>query len=82
MADVFVSYVSENRAIAEKISRGLEGAGFSVWWDRHIRGGVDFAPEIARQLDAAKVVIVLWSKPPSSRGGYATRRSKRATRTS
>ena len=62
MSDVFVSYVSEDRAIAEKISRGLEGAGFSVWWDRHIRGGVDFAPEIARQLDAAKVVIVLWSK--------------------
>ena len=62
MADVFVSYISEDRATAEKISRGLEGAGFSVWWDRHIRGGVDFAPEIARQLDAAKVVIVLWSK--------------------
>jgi adenylate cyclase len=62
VADVFVSYVSEDRATAEKISRGLEGAGFSVWWDRHIRGGVDFAPEIARQLEAAKVVIVLWSK--------------------
>jgi len=36
VADVFVSYVSEDRAIAEKISRGLEGTGSSVWWDRHI----------------------------------------------
>ena len=61
MADVFVSYVSEDRAIAEKISRGLEGAGFSVWWDRHIHGGVGFRKEIDRQLDAAKVVVVLWS---------------------
>jgi TolB-like protein/Tfp pilus assembly protein PilF len=62
VADVFVSYVSEDRTIAEQISRGLDAAGFSVWWDRHIRGGVDFTPEIARQLDTAKVVIVLWSR--------------------
>lgn len=61
MADVFVSYVSEDRAIAEKISRGLEGAGFSVWWDRHIHGGVGFRKEIDRQLGAAKAVVVLWS---------------------
>jgi adenylate cyclase len=61
VADVFVSYVSEDRTIAEKISRGLEGAGFSVWWDRHIHGGVGFRKEIDRQLGAAKVVVVLWS---------------------
>lgn len=61
MADVFVSYVSEDRTIAEKISRGLEGAGFSVWWDRHIHGGVGFRKEIDRQLTEARVVIVLWS---------------------
>jgi len=62
VADVFVSYVSEDRGIAEKISRGLEGAGLSVWWDRHIPGGVDFTKEIDRQLDTARVVIVLWSR--------------------
>ncbi len=61
MADVFVSYANEDRAIAEKISRGLEGAGLSVWWDRHIQGGVRFRKEIDRQLGAAKVVLVLWS---------------------
>ncbi|HUK83228.1 MAG TPA: TIR domain-containing protein [Verrucomicrobiae bacterium] len=61
MADVFISYVSEDRATAEKISRGLEDAGYSVWWDRHIHGGVDFSTEIERQLNAAKVVVVLWS---------------------
>ena len=61
MADVFVSYVSEDRASAELIARGLEGAGLSVWWDRHIHGGVGFRKEIDRQLGAAKVVVVLWS---------------------
>ena len=61
MADVFVSYVNEDRTTAEKISRGLESAGFSVWWDRHIQGGVDFGKEIDRQLHAAKTVVVLWS---------------------
>jgi len=61
VADVFVSYVSEDRSIAEKIASGLEGAGFSVWWDRHIHGGVGFRKEIDRQLGAAKVVVVLWS---------------------
>ncbi len=61
MADVFVSYVSEDRATAERISLGLEAAGFSVWWDHKIRAGVDFRHEIGRQLEAAKVVVVLWS---------------------
>jgi len=61
VADVFVSYVSEDRSIAEKIASGLEGAGFSVWWDRHIHGGAGFRKEIDRQLGAAKVVVVPWS---------------------
>ena len=61
MPDVFVSYVREDHAIAEQISRGLEDAGLSVWWDRHLQGGAEFGPEIERQLDAAKTVVVLWS---------------------
>ena len=61
MADVFVSYTSEDRVVAQQIARGLEGAGFSVWWDRHIHGGVDFTTEIQRQLNAARIVVVLWS---------------------
>ena len=32
-----------------------------MWWDRHIHGGVGFRKEIDRQLDGAKVVVVLWS---------------------
>ena len=56
-----MSYVRQDRSFAEQVSRGLEAAGFTVWWDRHIHGGADFATEIDRELTAARVVIVLWS---------------------
>ena len=61
MADVFMSYVSQDRTIAEKVTRGLQAAGFSVWWDRDIYAGTDFAMEIDRELGVARFVIVLWS---------------------
>ena len=61
MADVFISYANEDRAIAEKIAAGLSGAGFSVWWDRHLLAGVRFQTEIKRQIEAARAVVVLWS---------------------
>jgi TolB-like protein len=61
LAEVFVSYVREDRAIAEKIANGLSNAGLSVWWDRHIQAGVKFNAEIDRQIAAARAVIVLWS---------------------
>jgi Flp pilus assembly protein TadD len=39
----------------------LEKAGHSVWWDRHIRGGAQYAQEIEAALKAAQKVVVLWS---------------------
>jgi hypothetical protein len=62
VADVFISYVAEDRVSAERIALGLEGVGYSVWWDRHIHGGANFGDEIEHQLNAAKIVLVLWSK--------------------
>ncbi|MEQ1930829.1 MAG: toll/interleukin-1 receptor domain-containing protein [Parvularculaceae bacterium] len=61
MADVFLSYASEDRAAASKIAAALIAEGFSVWWDRDLLGGADFAAAIGKELDAAKVVVVLWS---------------------
>ncbi len=40
----------------------MEAEGYSVWWDRHIAGGAEFSKDIERELAAAKVVIVAWSK--------------------
>jgi tetratricopeptide (TPR) repeat protein len=62
MAKVFLSYVREDLTTAKKIASALERAGHSVWWDRHIRGGAEFADEIDRALEAAEAVVVLWSK--------------------
>jgi adenylate cyclase len=62
MADVFISYARPDQAAAEKLAQLLIGAGHSVWWDRNIEGGAAFAKTIERELNAASVVVVLWSK--------------------
>ena len=62
MADVFLSYSSEDRGAAQAIAKALSTRGRSVWWDRSIPAGVDFFDAIKRQLDLAKCVIVLWSQ--------------------
>jgi tetratricopeptide (TPR) repeat protein len=62
MAKVFLSYVREDQIAARNVAAALELAAHEVWWDRHIRGGAEFAKEIDRALEAAEAVIVLWSK--------------------
>lgn len=61
MADVFISYAREDQTLARVLARGLEGKGFSVWWDRKIPAGNVFDTAIERELESAKSVIVLWS---------------------
>src|SRR5690348_14694800 len=62
MADVFVSYKAEDRARIAPLVRALEMDGLSVWWDAHIGGGDEWRQTILRNLEAAKCVIVVWSK--------------------
>ena len=62
MADIFVSYAHLNRAHVGKIADGLKNAGFSLWWDDHLRAGHDFTLEIERELDASNCVVVVWSE--------------------
>ncbi|HET7315803.1 MAG TPA: TIR domain-containing protein [Sphingomicrobium sp.] len=62
MAKVFLSYVRADVAVARNIAAALEGSGHDVWWDRHIRGGSQFSKEIEEALEAAEVVVVLWSR--------------------
>lgn len=61
MADIFISYAREDRETVAKLAAALEGAGYSVWWDRHVVGGAEFSAEIERELGAAKAAIVAWS---------------------
>lgn len=58
---LFLSYARPDRAIAEQLAERLEQAGHIIWWDGLIEGGANFSRSIRDALDAADVVIVLWS---------------------
>lgn len=62
MADVFISYASEDRDRVRPLAEALIGRGFSVWWDRALAAGQDYAATIERELKAAKAVVVVWTQ--------------------
>ena len=61
MAEIFISYASENRQRARGLAEALGARGWSVWWDREIPLGKSFDEVIEKALGEAKCVIVLWS---------------------
>jgi tetratricopeptide (TPR) repeat protein len=67
--DIFVSYKAEDRARLVPLISALEAEGFSVWWDTHIGGGTHWREDIQEHLDAAKCVIVAWSRRSVGPGG-------------
>ncbi len=62
MANLFLSYDRDDEARARPIATLLERTGHSVWWDRQIKGGLEFGAEIEAALNAAEKIIVLWSQ--------------------
>ncbi|MFV9631506.1 MAG: TIR domain-containing protein [Methanosarcinales archaeon] len=62
MSKIFISYASEDRPRAKIIAEALEHQGYSVWWDVDIPPGKTFDNTIKVELDAAKCIIVLWSR--------------------
>jgi hypothetical protein len=61
MADVFISYSHEDRAVVRELAGVLTARGFSCWWDREIEVGADLRETIDRELLAAAAVVVVWS---------------------
>lgn len=61
MADIFISYKKEDAGRVVRIVEGLRQEGFSVWWDHGIAPGSSWDQAIQRELDAAKVVVAVWS---------------------
>ena len=61
MARIFLSYAHADSASATLLAEALEAEGHAVWWDERLGGGARFAEEIDRELQAADVVMVLWS---------------------
>ena len=62
MSDIFISYAREDRETAQRLARALTKRGWSVWWDRQILPGRSFDQVIGEQLEAARCVVVLWSR--------------------
>lgn len=62
MSDVFISYAREDNAQAERIARGLEAQGLSVFWDNEIPPGQTWADYIEGKLNQCNVAVVLWSE--------------------
>lgn len=61
MADVFLSYSRTDADLAERLARSLQKEGWSVWWDPAIRPHEDYSKVIDEEIEAALVVLVLWS---------------------
>lgn len=62
MADIFISYASEDRARVRPLAEALQARGFNIWWDRSLAAGQDYTAIIERELKGAKAVIVVWTQ--------------------
>jgi len=75
---IFISYASEDRPRAARLAAALRDAGLPVWFDRPVgygkaglQGGVEWRPEIARQIQSASVfAAVLSSNVRTVEGRY------------
>jgi hypothetical protein len=61
MADIFISYSKNDAQLTMDLARDLEARGYTTWWDTSLLPGDEFPAEIQRQINAAKVVIVIWT---------------------
>lgn len=61
MADIFISYSSEDKSRIETLASILRTKGWTVWWDREIPAGKHFDAVIEEELEKARCVIVIWT---------------------
>ena len=62
VADIFISYKKEDAGRVVRIVEGLREEGFTVWWDHGIAPGSSWDQTIQKELEAAKLVIAVWSE--------------------
>lgn len=60
--DVFISYAREDHLVAKRLASAFESQGWRVWFDLRIEAGATWDKVIENALDAARCVVVLWSK--------------------
>ncbi|MDJ0738770.1 MAG: toll/interleukin-1 receptor domain-containing protein [Gammaproteobacteria bacterium] len=62
MSQIFISYANEDTAFARRLAAAFEHEGWSVWWDKQIPPGMDYAQVIERAVNDASCIVVLWSQ--------------------
>jgi TolB-like protein len=62
MADIFISYASEDLERVKPLVSAIEEKGWTVWWDRELVAGPCFDEEIEKAIEEASCVLVAWSK--------------------
>lgn len=61
--DIFISYSTKDKQAADAICHALESNGLRCWIaPRNIRGGEEYAKEIMDGLEAAKIIVLVFSK--------------------
>lgn len=59
--DIFLSYSSNDKERVRPIVEAIEKEGVTVWWDDNIPPGTTWREFIQENLDASKLVVVIWS---------------------
>ncbi|HSJ84078.1 MAG TPA: TIR domain-containing protein [Acidimicrobiia bacterium] len=81
MADVFISYASEDRSAADEIAAALEQRGYACWIaPRDIRAGASWADAIAEAIGQSRSFLMVVSRH-TSRSIHVAREIERADRT-
>ena len=62
MADIFLSYDSEDRDRVRPLVAALESLSWSVFWDFTIPAGLTWDRHIGTELKKARSVVVVWSR--------------------
>ena len=62
MSDIFVSYSKSDKKRVAPLVNQLESQGWSVFWDPALLPGRQWDQTLSAELDAARCVVVAWSK--------------------
>jgi hypothetical protein len=60
--DIFLSYAGEDRSRIVPLARALEGTGWTVFWDRKIPTGKQWAEVLESEITTCRSVVVVWSQ--------------------
>lgn len=69
---VFLSYAHADRVLADLLAREIATAGYSVWSERDVLPGDNWAKEIGQALESADAMVVIVS--PSAAKSERVRR--------